>query len=131
MLPASRAMKPKLSLSINTAAAASSPAKARPSLSIKAPLRSPISPSPISPTARNTRLNQRGYSTMQQPTYAYSNQSSARSILKKDRSVVSATRRQLSFDDNPRVHAVSPITEDGYYEAYGKVSREERRWQRR
>jgi hypothetical protein len=69
---------------------------------------------------------------MQQPTYAYSNQSSARSILKKDRSVSSVSgRRQLSFDDNPRVHAVSPITEDGYYGGYGKVSREERRWQRR
>lgn len=122
---ATRAVKPKLSLSINTA-----PQASRPVLSLKspaAPLRSPISPSPVSPTARNTRLNQRGYSSMQQPTYAYANNSTARSILKKGQSSV-AQRRQLSFDDKPTVHCVSPIVESDYYGGYGKMTREERRW---
>ncbi|KIX01667.1 uncharacterized protein Z518_09393 [Rhinocladiella mackenziei CBS 650.93] len=127
---ASRVAKPKLSLSISTANASQA---TRPAMSLKspvAPLRSPISPSPISPTARNTRLNQRGYSTMQQPTYAYINSSASRSILKKT-SQPSATRRQLSFSDTPVVYCVTPIEDEDYYGTHVKMSKEERRWLRR
>jgi hypothetical protein len=109
-------------------------------------VRSPISPSPVSPTARNTRLNQRGYSTLQQPSFAYKNYSSSKSILKKSESGSSARmaqsqRRRLQFREEPTVHAITPIeAEDceggeGYYGSYGagkaKMSRDERRWGRR
>jgi len=137
---ASRAVKPKLSLNI------AAPQSKRPSLSLNLPspvamsmpLRSPISPSPISPTARNTRLNQRGYSTLQQPSFAYANSvSSSKSILKKGPAKPSSGRR-LQFRDEPTVHAITPIDQEdaeGYYGNYGgakaKMSREERRWARR
>lgn len=85
----------------------------------------------MSPTARNTRLNQRGYSTMQQPTYSYVNSSSSRSILKKASKPTSTARRKLSFSDTPVVYCVTPIDEDDYYGAHTKMSAEERRWQRR
>jgi len=129
---ASRSAKPKLSLSICTATAQAS----RPTLSLKspvAPLRSPVPPSPLSPTARNTKLNQRGYSTMQQPTYSYANTSGSRSILKKSSAAKpSSQRRQLSFSDDPVVYSVTPIEEEDYYGgASGKASRDERRWGRR
>jgi len=130
---ASRVAKPKLSLSINTTAQTSS----RPSLSLKSPLtvrspRTPISPSPTSPTARNTRLNQRGYSTMQQPTFAYANSSTAKSILKKKQSPSAAADRRLQFRDEPTVYCVTPIEDpESYYGTYTKMSREERRWARR
>jgi len=140
---ASRAVKPKLSLNISSATSSTS----RPTLSLKspmtmAPMRSPISPapvspSPISPTRRNTRLNQRGYSTniVQQPTYAYANPSTSRSILKKSsRSTpsTSSTRRQLSFSETPIVYCVTPIEEPDYYGSNNKkMSRDERRWARR
>lgn len=129
MLAPSRAMKPKLALSISTQAAQSS----RPSLTLKTPLRSPLPPSPMSPTVRNTQMNQRGYSTAQHPTYAYSNNSSSRSILKKGQSSSSAEprRRQLQFKDEPTINLVTPIEEEGYYGTYAKMTREERRWQRR
>ncbi|KIV84897.1 hypothetical protein PV11_00646 [Exophiala sideris] len=128
---ASRVAKPKLSLSISTSTASQA---SRPSLSLKSPLtplRSPVSPSPISPTQRNTRLNQRGYSTMQQPTYAYVNSSSSRSILKKSSKSSAAARRQLSFSEDPVVHCITPIEDEEYYGHYAKQSKEERRWQRR
>lgn len=132
---ASRSVKPKLSLSISTAAQSSS----RPSLSLKSPMtasyavpRTPVSPSPCSPTARNTRLNQRGYSTLQQPTFAYSNTSSQRSILKKGSSPSSAGNRRLQFREEPTVHAITPIEcGDDYYGVYTKMTKEERRWARR
>lgn len=135
MLASSRVMKPKLSLSISTTAQTS----ARPSLSLKSPMvvmpRTPISPSPISPTARNTRLNQRGYSTMQQPTFAYANTSNSKSILKKNsysQTPSSAASRHLQFREEPIVYCVTPIENtDDYYGAYTKTSKEERRWQRR
>ncbi|RMD39706.1 hypothetical protein DV735_g5427, partial [Chaetothyriales sp. CBS 134920] len=147
---ASRSIKPKLSLSISTATA--SPAASRPALSLHSPkvaahhssLRSPIPPSPLSPTAYNTTLNQRGYSTMshshqQQPTYAYTNSSSSRSILKKNThlsapssksssSATAASRRQLQFSDKPQVYCVTPIDDQDYYGPYAKMSKEERRW---
>jgi len=138
---ASRAVKPKLSLSISTTAT-------RPALSLNLPspvamVRSPISPSPISPTARNTRLNQRGYSTLQQPSFAYKNYSSSKSLLQKGAGANSArmAQRRLQFREEPTVHAITPIeAEDceggeGYYGNYGagkaKMSRDERRWGRR
>ncbi|OAP63698.1 hypothetical protein AYL99_02925 [Fonsecaea erecta] len=131
---ASRTAKPKLSLSISTATAQAT----RPTLSLKSPLtplrsplKSPVSPSPASPTARNTRLNQRGYSTLQQPTYSYVNSSSSRSILKKSPSKTSTQRRQLSFSDTPVVYSVTPIEEEDYYGAHVKMSKDERRWGRR
>ncbi|KAJ9647703.1 hypothetical protein H2204_000333 [Knufia peltigerae] len=127
----SRAAKPKLSLSISTTSTVQT---GRPSLSLKSPLgplRSPVSPSPVSPTARNTRLNQRGYSTMQQPTYAYVNSSSSRSILKKSGKPIAPARRQLSFSETPVVHCITPIEDEEYYGQYAKMSKEERRWQRR
>jgi hypothetical protein len=132
MLASSRAMKPKLSLTVSTQAAQSS----RPSLTLKAPLRSPAPPSPMSPTVRNTQMNQRGYSTAQHPTYAYANSSSSRSILKKSQGQTSSSsaaprRRQLQFKDEPTINLVTPIEEEGYYGTYAKMTREERRWQRR
>ena len=130
MLSSSRAMKPKLSLSVSTTAAQSS----RPSLSLKTPLRSPLPPSPMSPTVRNTQMNQRGYSTVQHPTYAYSNSSSSRSILKKGQQSsgsIAPRQRQLQFKDEPTINLVTPIEEEGYYGTYAKMTREERRWQRR
>jgi N6-L-threonylcarbamoyladenine synthase len=65
---------------------------------------------------------------MQQPTYAYANSSSSRSILKKGSRSLTPARRQLSFDEKPVVYCVSPIAEEGYYGGYTKMSREERRW---
>jgi hypothetical protein len=147
MMLASRAVKPKLSLSISTNATS-----ARPSLSLSmaspvAMVRSPVSPSPISPTARNTRLNQIGYSTLQQPSFAYKNYSSSKSILKKGDQggstarMSQSQRRRLQFRDEPTVYAITPIeAEDceggeGYYGSYSvdkaKISRDERRWGRR
>jgi N6-L-threonylcarbamoyladenine synthase len=68
---------------------------------------------------------------MQQPTYSYSNSSSSRSILKKGQSATSASRRRLQFEETPKVYCVTPIEEEDYYGGYVKMSREERRWQRR
>ncbi|KAK0515446.1 hypothetical protein JMJ35_001480 [Cladonia borealis] len=118
--------RPKLALAvptINTAAAASKSAA-------RSPLpRTPISPSPISPTIRNTRLNQRGFSTMQPPTFAYSQTSNTKSILKKGQSSSSsmAANKKLSFKEEPSVRCVSPVPED-YHGTYLKMSRDERRW---
>lgn len=137
---ASRAVKPKLSISIAPVATQQS----RPVLSLKSPitplaplrspLRSPLSPLPLSPTSRNTKLNQRGFASMsQQPTYMYSNNGTKRSILKKTQSAAARQQqqRQLSFSETPVVHHVSPIEEPDYYGGYTKMTREERRWQRR
>jgi len=125
---ASRSMKPKLSLSISTNIAQTS----RPSLPVLSPVSkpmcSPLSPSPSSPTARNTRLNQRGYSTLQKPTYAYSNSSSCRSILKKGQPSSAVSQRKLQFSEQPVVYKVAPIEEEDYYGAYKKMTRDERRW---
>jgi hypothetical protein len=152
---ASRSLKPKLSLSISTPTSASS---SRPALklSLASPtIRSPISPSPISPTARNTRLNQRGYSTLQQASYSYANYSQRPSILKKTSSdsygsssssryssggslaapsSSGKVRREIKFRDEPIVHSITPVGEEDEAAYYGppvKMSREERRWSRR
>ncbi|OAX79829.1 hypothetical protein ACJ72_05847 [Emergomyces africanus] len=139
---AARAAKPKLSLSI---AAATTSNTSRPVLSLKSPVamsvsmppRTPLSPSPLSPTARNTKLNQRGFSTMQQQaTFAYANPASSKSILKKNKVSSSssspssgASSKRIKFSCEPTVHCVTPIdnTED-YYGGYVKMSRDERRW---
>lgn len=155
---ASRAVKPKLSLSIvpvpQPITTTTATAK-RPMLSLAitspvtpvamaplrspmtpvpmAPLRSPMSPLPQSPTARNTKINARGYYAIaQQPptyTYAYANNASSRSILKKSQSNTSKRRvAQLQFREDPVVYSVSPIEEADYYGGYTKMSRDDRKW---
>jgi len=124
----SRIAKPKLSLSVSTAAQST-----RPSLSLNVPTmpRTPVSPTPISPTARNTRLNAKGFSTFQQPSYAYANSSSSKSILKKGKS--SSSGKKLQIRAEPTVYCVTPIDAENtdYYGNYTKMSREERRWTKR
>jgi len=123
---ASRAVKPKLSLSINAAA--------RPSLSLKSSMpRTPISPSPISPTARNTRLNQRGFSTVQQPSYAYAQSSTTKSILKKGQKscVGPAPTRRIQFREEPVIYSITPVEQgDDYYGRCIPMSKDEKRWGR-
>ncbi|KAG5289638.1 glycoprotease [Histoplasma ohiense] len=141
---AARAAKPKLSLSIVAAPTSNT---SRPVLSLKSPVamtmtmspRTPLSPSPLSPTARNTKLNQRGFSTMQQQaTFAYANSASSKSILKKNSSCSSscssspgsgASSKRIQFNCEPTIHCVTPIENtDDYYGGYVKMSRDERRW---
>lgn len=133
---ASRAMKPKLSLNIAPAASQStrpvlslrSPVTPTPMTPLRSPMMPPPSPLPMSPTSRNTKLNQRGFATIaQQPTYTYTNSSTARSILKKTQNATSRTR-QLQFSEDPVVYSISPIEEPEYYGGYKKLSKEERRW---
>lgn len=129
---ATRVPKPKLTLSISTATSATS----RPVLTIQPPMtinvpRTPLSPPPLSPTAHNTRLNQRGFSTMQQPTFAYTNASSSKSILKKTPSRTGQVKR-IRFSGEPTVHCITPIENtDDYYGTSARMSRDERRWGRR
>ncbi|KAL1850565.1 Mitochondrial tRNAs modification protein [Paecilomyces lecythidis] len=128
---AARASKPKLSLSISAVTQNSG----RPSLSLKSPgvmPRTPTSPSPLSPTARNTRDNQRGYQTLQVPTYTYANSSSSKSILKKSADSSSSRDKRIQFQNSPTVYCVTPIeNKDDVYGGYVKMSRDERRWGRR
>lgn len=124
---ATRAAKPKLSLSISAAS--------KPSLSLKAPSlpRTPVSPSPSSPTARNTRLNQRGFSTAQQPSYAYAQSSTTKSILKRGKrsSTTAPAARKLQFRDEPVVYSITPVEQgEDYYERYVPMTRDEKRWAR-
>lgn len=124
-----RSAKPKLTISLATGPAQS----ARPALSLKSPMgpmRSPRSPMPNSPTSMNTKMNQRGLTTLQQqqqPTYAYTNTSTSRSILKKGQAAKTACRH-LQFSAEPVVHCVTPIEDAEYYGAYKKMTRDERRW---
>lgn len=130
---AARVGRPKLSLSISAATSSAS----RPSLNLKSPAglstpRTPTSPSPLSPTTLNTRLNQRGFSTLQQPTFAYANTSSSKSILKKNHSPSNGEVKRIRFSGEPTVHCVTPIENpEEYYGTYVKMSRDERRWTRR
>lgn len=87
--------------------------------------RTPVSPSPISPAA-----NSREYATLQ-PSYAYTNSSSAKSILKKHSQQGSSTgaSKKIQFQNTPTVYCVTPIeNKDEYYGGYVKMSRDERRW---
>jgi len=128
MLATTRAAKPKLSLSISTATAS-----ARPSLSLptKSPVpRTPISPSPLSPTAYNTQRNARGLSTAQAPTFAYPQSTTTKSILKRgSHSRPSPADRRIQFDDQPVVHCITPVAYEGDGAAYVKVTRD-MRWSR-
>lgn len=109
---------PKLALSVPALNA---------SVAAKSPLpRTPISPTPISPTVRNTRLNQRGFATLQPPTFAYSQCSNTKSILKKGQST-SAGKKQLSFKEETSVRSIERLPEE-CYGAYVKMSKDERRW---
>ncbi|KAI4233749.1 MAG: hypothetical protein L6R40_006981 [Gallowayella cf. fulva] len=114
------AARPKLALAVPAAPVAS--------LAPKSPLlRTPISPSPISPTVRNTRLNQRGASTLQVPTFAYTQNASTKSILKKSQPANRVGGKKLQFRDEPAVRCITPVPDD-YHGTYVKMSRDERRW---
>jgi len=122
MYNTARVVKPKLSLSISAAQNAT-----RPSLSLKSPSalpRTPISPiSAASPTSKR-------FSTLQVPSYAYTNSCSSKSILKKQPSSrAGAVDKRIQFQVTPTVHCVTPIENpDEYYGKHMKMTREERRW---
>lgn len=118
------AARPKLSLSISAAQNVT-----RPSLSLKSPSamsmpRSPLSPvSAASPTAKR-------FSSLQVPSYSYTNSCSSKSILKKHSSArTGVPEKRIQFKGTPTVHCVTPIENpDEYYGKHTKLSREERRW---
>ncbi|KAI4203231.1 MAG: hypothetical protein LQ346_001827 [Caloplaca aetnensis] len=115
-----RAARPKLALAVPTGPVAS--------VAIKSPvLRTPVSPSPISPTVRNTRLNQRGASTLQVPSFAYAQNPSTKSILKKSQASSSLGAKKLQFNEELGVRCITPVPAD-YHGTYVKMSKEERRW---
>ncbi|MCJ1352489.1 MAG: hypothetical protein MMC33_002473 [Icmadophila ericetorum] len=117
-----RASKPKLSLALpGTAATHGAP---------KSPFPLAISPSPINtPTARNTALNQRGFSTFQPATFAYQQSADTKSILKKHQTSGSNTTKRIQFKETPTVTCFSPMPL-GYHGEYIKMTRDERRWGR-
>lgn len=121
-----RTSRPKLALALPTAITTSH-AMRSPALGSPLP---PISPSPISPTARNTRLNQRGFSVLQPPTFAYAQSSETKSILKKGQKAHLTAGKKIQFQDNPVIMCLSPVPED-YHGTYVKMTRDERRWGKR
>ncbi|KAL8737891.1 MAG: hypothetical protein Q9181_001263 [Wetmoreana brouardii] len=115
-----RAARPKLALAVPTASVTS--------IAPKSPLlRTPISPSPISPTVQNTKLNQRGACTLQVPTFAYPQNANTKSILKKSQAAGSLAGKKLQFKEEPAVRCITPVPDD-YHGTYVKMSRDERRW---
>jgi len=126
-----RSAKPKLSLSISTAPVAP--------VSHHAPI-TPVgsfatSLSPLSPTARNTRANQRGLSTYQQATYAYAQNPNTKSILRRESSsssrsssMSSSAARKVGFREEPMVYCITPISYDES-DRYVRVTKETR-WSR-
>ena len=115
-----RAVKPKLSLAIPTGTSGHG--------APKSPFPKPISPSPInSPTARNTLLNQRGLSTLQPPSFSYSQSTDTKSILKKDQTNTTTTSKKIQFKETPTVTCLSPMP-PGYHGEYFQMSRDEKRW---
>ncbi|KKA25000.1 hypothetical protein T310_0981 [Rasamsonia emersonii CBS 393.64] len=119
---AARAARPKLSLSISAVQGASQSLRS-PGLASAMP-RTPVSPSPMSPA------NSREYATLQ-PSYSYTNSSSAKGILKKHSQQSSSTgaSKKIQFQNTPTVYCVTPIeNKDEYYGGYVKMSRDERRW---
>ncbi|KAI9866387.1 MAG: hypothetical protein M1813_001509 [Trichoglossum hirsutum] len=127
-----RSAKPKLSLSISSAVTpASHHAPITPGGSFVA------SPSPLSPTARNTRANQRGMSTYQQATYAYTQNPNTKSILRRESSSsVSSSRtssmsssRKVGFREEPVVYCITPVSYEGEGERYVRLTKETR-WSR-
>jgi len=135
-----RSAKPKLSLSISTAPVApiSHHVPITPTSSFVA------SPSPLTPTSRNTRANQRGISTYQQATYAYAQNPNTKSILRRESSSSasssrsssmsssrssSSASRKVGFREEPMVYCITPVTYDGEDERYVRVTKETR-WNR-
>lgn len=127
-----RSAKPKLSLSISTVQVAP--------VSHHAPI-TPVSSfvassSPLSPTARNTRANQRGLSTYQQATYAYVQNPNTKSILRRESSSSSRNSsmsshsgaRKVGFREEPMVYCITPISYDEG-DRYVRVTKETR-WSR-
>lgn len=115
-----RTARPKLALALPTAPTASH--------ALISPLPpAPVSPSPISPTARNTRLNQRGFSTLQPPTFAYTQSSDTKSILKRGSTSSSSAGKKLQFQEELAVRCITPVPDD-YHGTYVKMTRDERRW---
>ncbi len=120
-----RAARPKLALALPTATITSH--------ALRSPaLRSPLpcgqgSPMPLSPTARNTRLNQRGFSVLQPPTFAYAQSSENKGILKKGQTSIKPAGKKIQFREEPAVMYISPVPED-YHGTYIKMTRDERRW---
>lgn len=116
-----RAARPKLALALPSTTAPTTRA-------LRSPFPpTPVSPSPISPTARNTRLNQRGFSTLQPPTFAYSQSTDTKGILKKGQTSNSAICKKLQFREEPTVRCITPVPED-YHGTYVQMTRDERRW---
>lgn len=117
-----RAARPKLSLSIQAATQSTQR------------VATPVSPSPLTPTSRNTRANKRGISTMQNPTYAYPQNAGTKSILRRrdpGDSSRSSPERRIQFNDQPEVHCITPVSwEDGEAPVYLPM-KEDRRWTRR
>ena len=150
MATALRAAKPKLTLSVPTATnpahvAASAPRSPFPRSALSP---SALSPSPLtSPTARNTRLNQRNgmlwathglpsplpRSPLRPITLSAQSHTAAslgiRGGLRQARGNAKALRgeRNIAFREEPNVKCVSPMPED-YYGEYRRLSRDERRW---
>jgi len=69
----------------------------------------------MTPTARNTAFNQRGFATLQVP--------SAHGGVKK------VGAKKVQFNENPSVKLVSPMPRDCYGD-YVKMTRDEKRWSR-
>lgn len=107
--------RPKLSLAVPTAASKPSVPQLVIPAGVSSSLRTATlpSPSPQTPTARNTQANQRALSssTLQIP--------SARPAKK--------SAKKVSFADSHRIELISPCPQE-YYGEYVKMSREERRW---
>jgi len=117
------AAKPKLSLSVpklSISTASVAPLSAAP--------RSPLvsATTPLTQAARNAQLNQRGASTLQVPTFAYTNSASSKSILKRDVRK-GADVKSLRFSDVPSIQCISPLPAE-CYGARVNMSKEERRW---
>ncbi|ODM20047.1 hypothetical protein SI65_05033 [Aspergillus cristatus] len=119
---AARAAKPKLSLSISAAQ------NARSSFPLKSPSaapRTPISPAAPSP---NAAAGAKRFSTLQ-PSYAYANTCSSKSILKKHTGSSAHADKRIKFKGTPTVHCVTPIeNKEEYYGCHTRMAREERRW---
>ena len=103
-----RVVKPKLSLSIS--AVQNAP---RPTLSLKSP--SALPRTPISPVSAASPTSKR-FSSLQVPSYAYTNSCSSKSILKKQSSSRAATvDKRIQFKVTPTVHCVTPIENPDEY----------------
>lgn len=121
---AARAAKPKLSLSISAAQ------NARSSFPLKSPSaapRTPISPAAPIPSP-GAGAGAKRFSTLQ-PSYAYANTCSSKSILKKQPGHGAGADKRIKFKGTPTVHCVTPIeNKEEYYGCHTRMGREERRW---